>query len=135
MVRSALGQAVGLNSRLAATGESLEPLLNASRLNVSAVERELRSLAADAAYGANLPARMTGWDDAATVAAELAAFYDEVRDVARDGLRYSIANRSAYRAAGQAMVKLLSGLPELDARTRAVAEAAGAEVPPPAYGP
>jgi hypothetical protein len=45
------------------------------------------------------------------------------------------ANRSAYRTAGQSMVKLLGDLPELDARTRTVAQAAGANLPPSSYGP
>jgi hypothetical protein len=135
MARSALGQAVALHGRLATSARLLQPLLGASRLNAAAVERVLRSLAADAAYGANLPTRIAEWDRAAAVSVELGTLYAGIRQTARDGLRYSVANRSAYRAAAESMLRLLSTLPALDAGTRDLAEAAGVDVPAPAWGP
>ncbi len=130
MARSALGQAAELHVRLATAGDSLQAFLRADDLDASAVARVLRSLASDATYGASLGPRIASWPDAKAHSDELIAFYGSVRQTAREGLRASVTNEAAYRAAGEEMVTLLAGLGPVDDRTRALAADAGVDVPP-----
>jgi hypothetical protein len=129
IARSALGQVGELHVRMATGAALLDSALEASTLDVSDVASLLRSLAADAAYGTDLAPRLAEWDDASPLAEELVAFYAQLRDTARDGLRASLTDAAAYRAAGVAMLDALDGMTTVDADARALADDADVDMP------
>jgi hypothetical protein len=127
--RAALGQAAALNARLLDGQANLRVLLRDEDLDSAAVADTLRSLAADAAFGQDLAARLGQWDDAYELSLDLANLYGSVRTTSREALGASIRNDPAYRAAAQKMIAVLDELPPLDARLRELAETIGMRLP------
>lgn len=127
---AALGQSVTMNGRMLAGAGTLRAALVETDLDTAVVVRTLRSLAADAAWAADATKRLDAWPAAALVEADLEAFYEEVRETAREALRASMSNDAAYRSSGTRMVEVLDAIPSLDAASRAVAARAGINLPP-----
>jgi hypothetical protein len=119
--RSALGQVAALDTRLAAAASSLRLALQEKDLDSASVADQLRSLAADAAFGEDLASRLGAWDQAYALSLDLANLYGAVRSTAREGLAASIQNDPAYRASAQKMLAVLAGIPALDKRLRELA--------------
>ena len=82
------------------------------------IARALRSLAADAALGRDLTARMIGWRAARGAVSQLDGFYLAIADTARTGLRFSLADSGSYRASGETMLAVLADLESVDADAR-----------------
>jgi hypothetical protein len=127
--RSALGQAAALNTRLAAAASSLRLALREKDLDSASVADQLRSLAADAAFGEDLASRLGAWDQAYALSLDLANLYGAVRSTAREGLAASIQNDPAYRASAQKMLAVLAGLAPLDKRLRELAVSVDIRLP------
>jgi hypothetical protein len=119
--RSALGQVAALDTRLAAAASALRLALQEKDLDSASVADQLRSLAADAAFGEDLASRLGAWDQAYALSLDLANLYGAVRSTAREGLAASIQNDPAYRASAQKMLAVLAGIPPLDRRLRELA--------------
>jgi hypothetical protein len=64
------------------------------------------------------------------VKTDLEAFYRQMADTARQGLRASLADSISYRAAGDKMVAALAGLADVDAASRSLAASVELELPP-----
>ncbi len=92
--------------------------------------RALRSLAADAALGRDLTARMIGWSAARGAVSQLDGFYLAIADTARTGLRFSLADRESYRATGETMLAVLADLESVDAGARDFAARVHLEMAP-----
>jgi hypothetical protein len=118
-----------MNDRLAAAEADLRAVLAASTFDSSEVAQILRSVSADSAFRQQIADRIAAWPGSSAVGAQLATFYGAIHDTAADGLVASVQNRAAYRASATAMVKLLHGLPAVDAAVRAAAESAGVDLP------
>lgn len=114
--RSALGQAAALDARLAGAVSTLRLALRDKDLDSAAVADQLRSLAADAAFGEDLASRLAAWDRAYALSLDLSNLYGSIRSTAREGLAASITNDPAYRAAAQKMLAVLGGIAPLDKR-------------------
>ena len=127
--RTALVQVVGMNDRLATAEAGLRAVLAAPTFDSSEVAQILRSVSADSVFRQQIADRIAAWPGSSTVGAQLATFYGSIHDTAANGLLASVQNRAAYRAAATAMVKLLHGLPSVDAAVRAAAESAGVDLP------
>lgn len=126
---NALRQAAIIDARLATTYGELRTALSMKPFDTGETAQVLRDLAADAANGSQLLPGLAAWPAAATVQAELAAFYDGVLATARDGLAYSLADAAGYRSAGSAMVVRFKALPAIDASARRLAATVGLELP------
>jgi hypothetical protein len=61
---------------------------------------------------------------------QLDTFYGSMAATARDGLRASLTDNKAYRAAGTKMIKVIAALPGIDAASRLLAAGIGLELPP-----
>jgi hypothetical protein len=124
-----------VNGRIAVDTVTLSRAL-ADR-NASSVEiaRAFRSLAADAALGIDVAARLASWPEAATVKAELESFYLAMADSARSALRAPYSDRAGYRAAAAAMMPVLAKLGAVDAVSRTLATTIDLELPPVALAP
>lgn len=129
LARSALVHSGDVNVRLAVAGSDLRSALFATDLDTAEVIRLLRSVAGDAAEGADLSGRLGGWRDAASEVAQLRGFYATVRDTARQGLRWSPGDDAGYRGAATAMLDVLAGMDDIDATARDLADAAGVTLP------
>jgi hypothetical protein len=127
--RAALGQAAALHSRLLDGQATLRVLLREQDLDSAAVADTLRSLAADAAFGQDLAARLGQWDEAYDLSVELANLYGTVRSTSREALAASIKNDPAYRTAAQKMIAVLADLPPLDDTLRELAADIGVTLP------
>ena len=127
--RTALVQVVGMNGRLATAEAGLRAALAAPTFDSSAVAQILRSLSADSVFRQQLADRIAAWSGSSAVGARLATFYGSIHDAAANGLLASVQNRAAYRAAATAMIKLLDGLPAVDAAVRTAADSAGVDLP------
>ena len=127
--RTALVQVVGMNDRLATAEAGLRAALAAASFDSSEVAQILRSVSADSVFRQQIADRIAAWPGSSTVGAQLATFYGSIHDTAANGLLASVQNRAAYRAAATAMIKLLNGLPAVDAAVRAAAESAGVDLP------
>jgi hypothetical protein len=127
--RTALVQVIGMNDRLATADAGLRAALAASTFDSSDVAQILRSVSADSVFREQLADRIAAWPASSAVGAQLATFYGSIHDTAANGLVASVQNRAAYRAAATAMIKLLHGLPAVDAAVRAAAESAGVDLP------
>ena len=127
--RTALVQVVGMNDRLATAEAGLRAALAAPSFDSSEVAQILRSVSADSVFRQQIADRIAAWPGSSTVGAQLATFYGSIHDTAANGLLASVQNRAAYRAAATAMIKLLNGLPAVDAAVRAAAESAGVDLP------
>jgi hypothetical protein len=119
--RSALGQAAALNARLTAASSTLRLALRDKDLDSASVADQLRSLAADAAFGDDLASRLGAWDQAYALSLDLSNLYGSIRSTAREGLAASITNDPAYRASAQKMLAVLAGIASLDKRLRDLA--------------
>jgi hypothetical protein len=127
--RTALVQVVGMNDRLATADAGLRAALAAPAFDSSEVAQILRSVSADSVFRQQIADRIAAWPGSSAVGAQLAMFYGSIHDTAANGLLASVQNRAAYRAAAKAMIKLLDGLPAVDAAVRAAAESAGVDLP------
>ena len=99
--RSAVGQAAALDARLAGAAAGLRLALRDKDLDSASVADQLRSLAADAAFGEDLASRLGTWDQAYALSLDLANLYGSIRSTAREVLAASIQNDTAYRASAQ----------------------------------
>jgi hypothetical protein len=119
--RSALGQAAALDARLTGEAAALRFALRDKDLDSASVADQLRSLAADAAFGEDLASRLGAWDQAYALSLDLSNLYGSIRSTAREGLAASIQNDPAYRASAQKMLAVLNGIAPLDKRLRELA--------------
>ena len=129
VTRTALTQVVGTNERLAESEAALRAALRASAFDASGVAQILRSLSADSVFGQQVAVRIEAWSGSSALGGRLDTFYSAVHGTAADGLLASVQNKGAYRNAATAMIKLLDGLPALDAEIRLAAESAGLDLP------
>ena len=130
--RSALSQALGVNSRLAAGAASLRGMLVAANFDASGVAETLRSLSADSVFGQQLAGRLADWPGTVELGRDLNAVYERVNQSATDWLVSSVRDKAAYREAATDMVAILSGLTAVDAEARALADRVGLVTAPPA---
>jgi hypothetical protein len=122
-------QTAALDTRLAGAASTLRLALRDKRLDSASVADQLRSLAADAAFGDDLASRLGMWDQAYALSLDLSNLYGSIRSTAREGLAASITNEPAYRAAAQKMVAVLNGLTPLDKRLRDLAMSVDVRLP------
>jgi len=127
--RSALGQAAALDARLEGAIFSLRLALKDKHLDSASVADQLRSLAADSAFGDDLASRLGAWDQAYALSLDLSNLYGSIRSTAREGLAASITNEPAYRAAAQKMLAVLAGIAPLDKRLRDLALSVNVRLP------
>lgn len=127
---SALSGTAVVNGRIAVDAATLASTLGRSNATPIELARALRSLAADAALGIDLAGRLAPWTDAAQVQAGLDDFYRAMAQEARTGLRASLNDEGAYRKAGVNMLKVLSTMGAVDAKSRDLAGSIGLELPP-----
>ena len=127
---SALSGTVVVNGRITVDAETLRDTLSRSKATTIEIARALRSLAADAALGIDLAARLTPWTDAAQTQTHLNDFYRAMAEAARSGLRASLNDNGAYRKAGADMRTVLKTMGTVDAESRTLAETIGLELPP-----
>ena len=127
---SALSGTAVVNGRITVDAMTLKTTLATRGVSTFEIARALRSLAADAALGMDLTGRMAPWTDARHVTAELDAFYRSMASAARDGLRASLTDASAYRASATAMLATIEDLGSVDASSRALAATVSLELPP-----
>lgn len=128
--RSALLQAVGVNSRLGAGAAALQASLRARVFDASVVAQTLRTISGDSVFGLQLAGRMGDWPASATLGLDLASFYDSVHQTAIDGLVASVRDDAAYRSTTVAMLKVLAGLSAVNAETASVAGQIGLDLAP-----
>ena len=119
--RSALFQALSVNKRLRAGAGALQASLDARAFDASIVAATLRSISGDSVFGRQLADRLSAWSDAAPLGDNLTTFYDAVHQSAIEGLVATVRNQAAYRAAAVAMLRVLDGLPAVDAEAQSVA--------------
>ncbi len=125
LARSAMDQALAVNGRLASAADLLRGELAARALDASAVAQVLRVASADSVFADDVADRLTSWSGSAAVANHLKTFYLSVHETAAAGLDASVRNTAAYSASARALVRLLAGMPALDAELRASAASAG----------
>jgi hypothetical protein len=126
---SALRQTTLLDVRIAADRKALSEAYR-DKASGGDLALLLRSLAADAAIGADLVSQLNAWPTAHSAAADRAAFYAEISSTAHDGLRSSVNDTKAYRRTAKAVLATLKELKALDTASRALASVAGLELPP-----
>jgi hypothetical protein len=119
-----------INARITTDAGKLATVLSKANAPTVDVARAMRAVAADAQQGLDMSARLTPWTDAAPVAAKLDTFYRGIVDAARDALRVSLNDGTAYRRAGAELITRVRGLAEVDAASRALAASAGISLPP-----
>ena len=130
LTRSALGQAVAVNERLATSAAAFAAALAAPTFDTFVASQILRATSADAVYGLQLTRHISAWSGGKALSDELTEFYAAVQETAAEGLSASIRNDTAYKAAAQRMLDLLGGIDELDERVRDVATDADVELTP-----
>jgi hypothetical protein len=128
--RSALLQAVGVNSRLGADAVALQASLKARVFDASVVAQTLRTISGDSVFGLQLAGRMGDWPSTATLGLDLTSFYDSVHQTAIDGLVASVRDDAAYRSTAGTMLKVLAGLSAVDTETQSVAAQIGLDIAP-----
>jgi hypothetical protein len=128
--RSALLQAVGVNSRLGAGAVALQASLNARIFDASVIAQTLRTISGDSVFGLQLAGRMGDWPASAPLGLDLTSFYDSVHQTAIEGLVASVRNDAAYRSTAVAMLKVMARLPAVDAEAQSVAARIGVEIGP-----
>jgi hypothetical protein len=129
LARSALTRAATVNASLASAIPVLQSALAAKEFDTYTVFQVLRSVSGDAVTGRQLAAPISSWAGGKEVAANLAAYYTQLQQLAGDGLSASIRNTAAYKASARDMVELLAGLAALDAQVRSVAADGGFTIP------
>lgn len=117
----ALSGTAVVNGRLVADAATLTKILARKGDTTAQIERQLRTLGADAAQGIDMTGRMAGWTEAAAVRKHLNDFYTLMADTARDGLRASLTDRTGYRSAAGKMVGVVRTLAPVDAESRLLA--------------
>ena len=126
---SALRQSALLNQRLVADAARLGAVLAVAEPSSVEIARALRTLAASAAFGDRIAPDVADWPQASPVSVGFVDFYAAIGGTAREGLSYSLSSTAAYVEAGEAMLAVMAGLPDLDAAARAVATTADIELP------
>jgi hypothetical protein len=127
---TALSGTAVVNGRITVDTATLADTLARKGATTIEIARALRSLAADAALGRDLTARMSPWVAARAVTSRLDAFYSAIADTARAGLRASLADAGSYRGAAGSMLTVLAGLGSIDAESRTLAATIDLELPP-----
>jgi hypothetical protein len=127
---AALRQTTLLNQRIMADREQLATAVGARKPDGAKIAAALRSLAADASIGKRVVADVADWAEAGVVTSAFVDFYASMADRADSGLSASVTNDKAYVKSGKAMLKLLAGLPGLDAQARALTDSIGIKLPP-----
>lgn len=127
---AALSGTAVVNGRISVDAATLSETLKQKGVATIEIARALRSLAADAALGIDLTSRLTPWTDAHDVQVELDAFYRDMADTAKTGLRASLTDTAALRKSGTAMLKVIEQLAEVDAASRELAGSVDVELPP-----
>jgi hypothetical protein len=127
---SALSGTAVVNGRIAVDAATLATALADEGAPTISIARALRSLAADAALGGDLAARLAPWTVAAPVRDRLDGFYKRMATTAHDALRASLNDGGSYRAAGAEMLSVLGSLRDVDAASRRLAASVGLELPP-----
>jgi hypothetical protein len=130
VAQAALNGTTAVNRRMAADAAALSRILARKNAQPIEIARRLRSLASDALIGIDVNMPLATWPAAEATRLQLDEFYRAVGSTARNGLRVSLADAAAYRRTGAAMMKLLAGLPAVDAASRTLAATAGIELPP-----
>jgi hypothetical protein len=128
--RSALGEAAAVHARLATSRSTLAASVGNETFDTLAVSQTLRATSADAVIGLQLAPVIGAWSGGVTLSADLRTFYLAVQATAAEGLSASIRNETAYRAAAENMLELLSRLDSIDAQLRDVAGGAGVSLAP-----
>jgi hypothetical protein len=128
--RSALDQSLGVNDRLAADAVALHDSLLARVFDAPTVAQTLRTISADSVFGQQLAGRLDDWSGSADLGRKLTVLYDAVHQTAIEALVASVRDEAAYRAASVAMIRVLDGLPALDAEARTLAAQVGLAVTP-----
>jgi hypothetical protein len=128
--RSALGEAAAVHTRLATSASSLAAAVGSETFDTLAVSQTLRATSADSVIGLQLAPVIGAWSGGVTLSADLRTFYLAVQATAAEGLSASIRNETAYRAAAESMLELLSRLESIDAELRDVAGRAGVSLAP-----
>jgi hypothetical protein len=127
---AALRQTTLLNQRIMADRVRLAAAVGARKPDGAAIAAALRSLAADASIGKSVVADVADWAEAGAVTAAFVDFYAGVAERADAGLSASVTNDKAYVKSGKSMLKVLAGLPALDAQARALTDSIGIKLPP-----
>jgi len=104
---SALRLTMTIDARFASARTRLSTLLRAGSFDTQAAVATLRSIAGDASWGSDVVVRLRGWSAADSLRLQLAAYYDAIRDSARNALGSSVTNATAYRSSAKRMVALL----------------------------
>jgi hypothetical protein len=128
--RSALFQSLSVNRRLRADAVALQASLDARAFDASVVAQTLRAISGESVFGQQLAGRLGAWSAAAPLPHDLATFYNAVHQVAIEGLVASVRDEAAYRSAALEMLRVLDGLPALDAEAQSVATRIGIVVTP-----
>jgi hypothetical protein len=119
-----------INARITTDAGKLAVTLSDAKAPTVDVARAMRALAADAQQGLDMSARLAPWTDAAPVVAKLDAFYRGLTETAREALRVSLNDATAYRRAGVDLIAKVRGLADVDAASRQLAAGAGISLPP-----
>lgn len=127
--RAALGQVATLHAGFLDDAADLRLELAAVDIDAFGVAQTLRSINSQSAFGLDVARRLATWDEAAALAADLDAAYNEIRTIARTGLASSVRNDAAYREAALRMVDAVAALETLDADVRALALTADIDLP------
>lgn len=128
-VGAALRGTTALNGRLAAEAAPLARAVAAKRFPTADVVRILRRMGVDVRAGSGMVPALGGWPDAAGHQAALEAFYAELADEIERGLAASVNSGGSYKAAARVVLATLARVPGLDADARALADAAGMDMP------
>jgi hypothetical protein len=118
-----------VNTRITQDGTALARVLADKGSSTIDVARAIRVIAADAQQGLDMSGRLAPWTDAATVAAQLDAFYRNLADTARDALRASLTDDRTYRQAGARLVTEIRKVDDIDAASRTFASSVGLQLP------
>ncbi|MGP1675128.1 MAG: hypothetical protein ACTS8Z_07940, partial [Candidatus Limnocylindrales bacterium] len=127
---SALRQSAIVNQRLLTDAQRLSAVLAIKWPTGKDIAPILRSLAATAGFGDQLAPDIASWADGAAVSQDYVTFYAAIGGAADDGLAASLSNNRAYVDAGRRMMKIISGMTDLDVASRALAAAADLELAP-----
>ena len=108
---TALRLSVTIEDRLAASAAALKKQVKVKNFSATTAAKTIRSIAADATWGSDNVDRLAGWPAAAPLRAQLDAFYEGLRNEARDALAVSIKDTSKYKLHAKRMIKLLASVP------------------------
>ena len=129
IAKSAIGQAVALDERLATSASALSTAAAASTFDTVEVAAILRTLSGDAVFGLQLTSHIGSWEGGTQLDSDLTSFYTAIRQTAAEGLTASIRNEAAYRAAAERMLDVLIRLDALHLDVQAAAAEVGVSAP------